>query len=448
MNSTENKKEGLSLRRVYIWIIVGAVILSGLMIYSTLHMSSTFHRLSDATNEYIELEKAAYELMDASDYLTEEVQRFTVDADLKHLDNYFEEAFESNRREEAVAKMANDPKSEAALKELEEALNESKALMETEYYAMKLVIEAKGYTDYPDALNDIELKPVDAALAANAKMRLATEKVLNNAYYAQKDKIRNNMQESLNELEKLTKSEEEITEADMVGEMTFVRIIIIVMVLGIIATIWLTSRLGISPVLRAVDKIKDDSPIPEVGANEFRYLARTYNKMYSVYKKSVEKLNYKASHDELTGVYNRSGYELLLSSVDLGTTYMIMFDVDDFKYINDGYGHEMGDKMLQKVANTLKENFRSDDYVCRIGGDEFVVFMVHADEKRKLIAGKIERINGELEKAEEGLVATSISAGIAHGSRAKNPQELFNQADQAMYQSKQNGKHTYTFYEP
>ena len=212
--------------------------------------------------------------------------------------------------------------------------------------------------------------------------------------------------------------------------------------------IWLTSRLGINPVLRAVEKIKDDSPIPEMGANEFRYLARTYNKMYSVYKTSVEHLNYKASHDELTSVYNRSGYDLLLSALDFNTTYLLLFDIDDFKHINDTYGHEMGDLVLQRVAKTLSSYFRSDDYVCRIGGDEFVVFMVHSDEhQHALIASKINRINYELSKEEDGIQPTSISVGIAHGSGAETATILFEQADEALYETKRKGKHGYTFYE-
>ena len=75
----------------------------------------------------------------------------------------------------------------------------------------------------------------------------------------------------------------------------------------------------------------------------------------------------------------------------------MMLDVDNFKTINDTYGHETGDKVLKKLVQVLKKNFRSDDYICRLGGDEFVVFMVHSDEmQRKLIEMKLEKINQEL----------------------------------------------------
>lgn len=441
------KKDGISLRTVYIWMVVVAMIITGLMIYSTFRLTSTFADMSEATDEYISLDKAAYELMDASDYLTEKVQRFTLDGNMEYLNDYFTEAFITNRRENAIAQMSKNPESATALAHLKEAMEASKSLMDREYYAMKLVIEAKGYTDYPEILKNLEISREDAALDPDEKMKLAAEMVLGEEYYRQKDVIRSNMKESLHELETLTRNEERSSVSNMRAEIRVGRFIILLQGLSILFMVWLTSRLGIKPILKAVDKIKEDNPLPEMGANEFRYLARTYNKMYSVYKKSVAKLNYKASHDELTGVYNRAGYDLLLSSIDLKSTFMLLIDVDDFKSINDTYGHEEGDRVLKKVADTLTGYFRSDDYICRIGGDEFVVFMVHAGEAQsKLIESKIKQINIELANKDDDLADSSISVGIAHGSQAKDPASMFKQADKALYETKRKGKSGYTFY--
>lgn len=441
------RKKGISLRVVYIWIVVLAIIITGLMIYSTFQLASTFSAMSEATDEYISLDKASYDLMDASDYLTEKAQRFTLDGNMDYLNDYFTEAFVTQRREKAIAQMSADPEIAPALEELKEAMEASQSLMNREYYAMKLVIEAKGYTDYPDLLKDIKLSEEDEALLSEEKMKKASEMVLGDEYYSQKDVIRSNMKESLRELEVLTRSEEERSKSNMSAEIRVSRIIILVQGLSILFMVWLTTRLGISPILKAVDKIKEDDPLPEMGANEFRYLARTYNKMYSVYKNSVEKLNYKASHDELTGVYNRAGYDLLLSSIDLGSTFMMLIDIDDFKSINDTYGHEMGDRIIIKVASTLSGYFRADDYICRIGGDEFVVFMAHSDVTQcKLIESKIKQINIDLANEKDDLADTSISVGIAHGSQAKSPTEWFNQADSALYETKRRGKSGYTFY--
>ena len=167
-----------------------------------------------------------------------------------------------------------------------------------------------------------------------------------------------------------------------------------------------------------------------------------------MYKKSIEHLNFKASHDELTGAYNRAGFDLLLSSLDLDSTYLMMLDVDNFKTINDTYGHDTGDKVLKKLVQVLKKNFRSDDYICRLGGDEFVVFMVHSDEmQRKLIEMKLEKISQELSNAGDGVPSVSVSVGIVHGTQASDVETLLSKGDEAMYKSKERGKHTFTFYD-
>ncbi len=441
------KEKGISLRIINIWLIIIMVVMAGVVAYSTYRLTSTFKSLTNATEEYMALEKAAHELMDASDYLTESVQRFTINGDRVFLDQYFTEALESNRREKALSKMDVGKRTETALKQLEEAMSNSVKLMEREYYAMRLVIEAKGYEDYPEILQSVELESEDAALSPSDKMRRATELVMDEGYYDRKNLIRKDIQESLAEVDKLMYSAEDSVMSSLKQELSVVRTVILIQTILLIFMVWVTARLGITPVLKAVDRIKEDSPIPEKGANEFRYLVKAYNKMYSKYKNSLERLNYKASHDELTGAYNRAGYDLLLSSIDLETTCMLLLDVDNFTGINDTFGHETGDQDLVKLVQVLKSIFRDDDHICRIGGDEFVVLMVHSAEvQRKLIESKIEQINRELDNTGDGLPPVSISIGIVHGKEAADSANLFEKSDEAMYESKKKGKNTYTFY--
>ena len=206
------------------------------------------------------------------------------------------------------------------------------------------------------------------------------------------------------------------------------------------------SRLGIKPLLRANECIKEERKIPESGSAEFRSLAGAYNRMFELYENSTERLNFKAYHDELTGVFNRAGYESIVTGIDLKSTYMLLFDIDALQGINDEYGRETGDAVLKKLVNVLKKNFRPDDSICRVGGDEFIVFMLSFPQKRDdLVAAKLERINSELSDTSDGLPSASISVGIVHGSEAKELDDLFKKTDLAMYQSKQKGESAYTF---
>ena len=443
----KSRKKGISHRVVHILLLIIVVIFSGTVVYTTFRLTNTFLKISVDSKQNAELQNAAHELMTASDYLTEQAQRFSISGEIRFMDQYFTEAFESKRREEAIMTMSSNPRTGMALEKLQIAMDNSLELMNLEYYAMRLVVEAKGYTDYPEILDSVVLLEADSALEPEDKMRRATEVALGDEYYELKDNIRQGMRESLAEVEKLAKETEKEELSALNRDLSITRIAVIIQACFVIFTMWLTSRMVIYPVLGAVDRIKSDRPIHETGSKEFRYLANAYNKMYQKNKASLAQLKFKASHDELTGAYNRAGYDLLLTNIDLETTYMMLLDVDNFKKINDTYGHEVGDKVLVKLVNILKGVFRGDDCVCRIGGDEFVVFAVRSSGMQKRqIESKIEQINTQLEDTSDGLPPVSISVGIMNGKDASDTTTLFEKTDEAMYESKKNGKRTYTFY--
>lgn len=440
-------KRGISHRVVHLWLVIIIMLFSGIVVLASMRVMESFLDITEASKQQTELQKAAHELMNASDYLTEQVQRFTIDGDRRFMDQYFTEAFESKRREEAIDKMTVGGRADSALKQLQEAMGHSIDLMDLEYYAMRLIVEAKGYTDYPEVLENVTLTEEDIALSNSEKIRRATELVLSDAYYEQKDKIREDMHASLDEIDKLALAIEAEEKSSLRIAIIAVHVAIVIQALLVFSMLILTTKLSIKPILRAVEEIKEDLPISETGSNEFKYLATAYNKMYEKNKSSFENLSFKVSHDELTGAYNRAGYDLLLSRMDLATTYMMLFDVDDFKSFNDTYGHETGDKVLIKLVNVMRRVFRDDDCICRVGGDEFVVLMRHSGNiQRQLIEAKFEQIFEDLENTEDGLPPIYVSIGITNGKGAKDRSQLFEMADEAMYQSKKQGKSTYTFH--
>ena len=327
----QEKKEGISLRTLYTFIIIGTIIIAGLMFYTTFNLGASFQTLTAASDNQIALDKAAHELMDASDYLTDRVQRFTVDGDIRFLNDYFIEAFETNRREAAIEKMSGDPASAAALEQLQEAMDESLELMGREYYAMRLVIEAKGITEYPSVLESVALRAQDASLSPEEKMQLATRTVLDDEYYALKDRIRADMQESLDMLEAITRNTESAAFEHFRSALILVRVIIILLTLGILVLIWLTVRLDIKPVLKAVDRIRDGRPIQERGANEFRYLAQAYNKLTEKLKQENDKLKHVSRTDALTGTLNRMALRDDYDSYREREVTVMLLDLDHFK---------------------------------------------------------------------------------------------------------------------
>jgi diguanylate cyclase (GGDEF)-like protein len=160
---------------------------------------------------------------------------------------------------------------------------------------------------------------------------------------------------------------------------------------------------------------------------------------------------YAALHDPLTGLPNRPLFDDrlkhgLAQAIRHGRALAVLFlDLDDFKNINDSYGHELGDSVLQTMAGRLKENIRGDDTISRYGGDEFLCLLMEASNERDiiLIAEKIiKAIQAPCDLNVRGLsISLSINASIGisifprDGTTADT---LVKSADEAMYRAKRN----------
>ena len=443
------KENGLSLRLTFLFMLLVSLAVTVSLLYTNYRTIKSFRGLSDAMNTYIDLQEAADSLLKASDYLTEQAQCYTVIGERQHLDAYLNETENVRRREQAIERMEKTLPESDALNALKGAMAESVSLMEREYYAMRLVLSAQGDQDIPAPLADVRLGEGDLAMTPEKKMERARVMMHDSGYYDRKELIRSKLDECVNDLKNGTHDTQNKMEMRMRTDLVWMTILIALQTFSLILLSWVTTSLGINPLLQAVEHIKLDQELPITGANEFRYLAGTYNTMYNAYKRSIDNLSFKASHDELTGVYNRAGYDLIKKSVDPATTAFLLIDADNFKKINDEHGHEVGDRVLQKIADTLKQNFRSDDYICRIGGDEFVVMMVHVNKDvKRLIETKVKQINEDLAETEDGLPAVSVSVGVSMCRGNENSQEMFREADIALYYVKDHGRSNCSFYEP
>ncbi len=154
-------------------------------------------------------------------------------------------------------------------------------------------------------------------------------------------------------------------------------------------------------------------------------------------------LRQQAQQDPLTGLYNRAGVKLIdarLEQISRGILFML--DLDDFKSINDTYGHAAGDKVLTAIGHILEETFRADDIVARVGGDEFVAFLSGSDnasmahEKAQELLDRVQALKIE------GIDAKiSVSIGISSApSYGRTFETLSAAADEAMYEIKNHGK--------
>lgn len=160
-----------------------------------------------------------------------------------------------------------------------------------------------------------------------------------------------------------------------------------------------------------------------------------------------------ARSDALTGLKNKRAVEtemeeLLTESGGKGT--LMVIDLDNFKQVNDTFGHLEGDRMLQNLADCIREVFRSDDFTGRIGGDEFIVFMKKVS-KKDIAAKKAEQLIADFDAGlpdEVRKLGLSVSVGIALGPRdGRDYLELYQKADKALYAAKNHGRKCWQFWE-
>ena len=153
--------------------------------------------------------------------------------------------------------------------------------------------------------------------------------------------------------------------------------------------------------------------------------------------RAAEQFAYEALHDPLTGLYNHSAYKMLLKDADQRNIALILADVDGYDDIFAGQGEAVTDRMSEVVADVLRHNFRSVDFICRIARDEYAVIMTRVNNEMKpLIRQKVERINAMLRERQGDLPPINLSVGVAFADR-ENPQgDIFHDADQMLQQMK------------
>ncbi len=171
----------------------------------------------------------------------------------------------------------------------------------------------------------------------------------------------------------------------------------------------------------------------------------------------LDAASHDALHDALTGLPNRRLIESLLvqaiaSAQRDGRQLAVCYcDLDGFKAINDGYGHQGGDALLVEAAQRMRSSVRQEDAIARLGGDEFVIVLVklaHADDAKPIVSKLIERLS-EPYTIGDAEIRVTASVGIAFfPADGAEPNRLIKHADEALYLAKSNGKNQYRIHEP
>ncbi len=452
----EKKKKqvrGIRISTVNMIMIFISCALYVLLITATVRVSDRYKDVHSSMDDYIAFEENEALLTDGSAYLTEQVRLYTVTLEPQYMEAYFTEANVTKRRETALEELKTSHEGNKAYEYLAEAggLGHSNDLMNDEIYAMRLISEAQGYPEdrLPEEVQAVPLNDGDQNMSQEEMIRKAREIVFGTSYQEVKTRISDSVNSSAESIHEMTHQQMLGDAEELESTMAIQRRLISILFVETIATFLLIIMLIIKPLRVYVNCIKEEKMMEITGSYEFKYLALTYNDIFEIKNANEAMLRYRAEHDPLTGIVNRGGFEQLknmfrVKDVALG---LLIVDVDKFKLVNDGYGHEVGDQVLKKVAAFLKDGFRATDYPARIGGDEFAVILTSmSEEMQGAVERKIAEMNDRLMHPNDGLPQVSLSVGGAFSENGFTD-DLYQKADAALYAVKENGRCGCRFYE-
>lgn len=442
-NSLDNKFniKASTLNRL---MIIGESVFFLLLIVAIIMVNRTFNKLNKSMEKFTVCENSTAALKENSNYLTEQARLFVVTGDIQYLTNYFNEKNLVQGRKRALDKLATVfKKNDVEFKRIETAFKQSENLISIEIYAMKLKFTSEGFSNViaPKELQETQIRETDKKLTKEEMSSKALSVLFDGGYMVYKLRIDQNCTQLINDITVTIENELNINTRNFENKLNQMILFQIILFLCILSYLFINSILIIRPVKGFLKSIIVDEKFKEEGVLELQTLANTYNEIYELKAAKEKRLKKNAEIDPLTGVMNRRAFDAVCGDFALNEnrTVLLMLDVDDFKQVNDNYGHAAGDKVLQTLARELSEGFRASDYVARLGGDEFAVLLT--DFKgivEEVLEMKIGRINNSLSKI-DGIGPVSISVGAAI-SDVGFSNDMFDKADKALYDTKKKGK--------
>ena len=421
-----------------------ALLLAVLVMMLVVRLQRGFIELHDATEQYIVCVNAAREMQDGSNYLTEHARLFTLWGDIEYLDNYFTEENETRRVDLSAEKLQEYSGESDSFAYITTAFQLSRALTEIEYHAMRLMVEAIGVdpAEWPQELLDTVLSE-EAALSKYEKVEAAQHLLRSKTYQEKRDGIAASITAYRDTMAAVTRDQQTKAAGRLSASLWQLGVHSVLLVVSIFASWALVYLLIVKPIARGIGYVRRGELVPVRGAVEVRELASVYNEMFEENQEKQRIIRREAERDALTDLLNRRCFERTLGAYkQAGEPFaLVLVDIDTFKTINDTMGHSVGDAVIKRVASALSSAFRGGDHICRIGGDEFAVIVSDITKTdADVICRKMAAINERLSVPEDGVPTVSLSSGVAFANNKKAAERIFENADEALYRVKKNGR--------
>ncbi len=436
----------ISFVNLFFTVLTGIVFCFILLISN--NVKNRFNDVNDSMSKFIICQQSSEKIKESANYLTEQARLFVVTGSREHLDSYLKEYLETRSQQKAFRELEKVcSKSDLALQRLRIALEQGNGLIEMELYAMRLVCEAMQEKDLPTAISKIAIGDLDKSNSPQEMKETAINNLFGDGYMIYKLRLNSNCQLTVAAIEQQIKKDLNMNADQLGSNIRRLRVLFFVLLIVNVFIFIGFGFLVILPLGKFRTSIENDEKLDVIGSLEFKSLAESYNEIYEIKAQNEKSLLKKAEYDGLTGILNRRAFDQICetSAQKEQKIALLLIDMDNFKNVNDTYGHLGGDNALKSLAAALSETFRDTDYVARVGGDEFAAILPNCDASAaNAIKKKIERINKRLSQLAEHFVSVSVGVAFSDNGFSK---ELYDKADKALYMVKERGKRGCEVYE-
>ena len=409
------------------FLVILCGIFTGLLV-----LSNTINKTYFTVQSYIQqntlCRQASETIKDVSSTLSEKANYFVLTHNPQYADEYIQLKFFNTDREEALKELYSVSGKESTINlRLKIAVEQAESQSQIELYAMRLAYEASGIREIPFEIASVQIRPADFKSTPEEMQALAVNVLFNDAYGIYRERVSLNCSDIILELENSIQEKLDEESVHLRNSLTISHLLQALLILLCITFFAILIHTIIQPLRSYSHSIQKKEHLQVSGALELKYLAETYNRVHD--------------YDPLTKVLNRRGFagvcdESRRKKEQIG---FMLIDIDDFKGINDTYGHSTGDMILERTASLLSTEFRKNDSVARIGGDEFAVLISgFSIDEASVIEKKIHEINDILGRYKD-VKGVSISAGVAFSSKGYS-KELYEKADKTLYRIKNSTK--------
>ncbi len=460
LNRIKKSERGININFLNTFLTGLTALVFCLILLISGSVNKRFIEVREAIDKFIICENSSKAIKETANTLTDEARFFIETSDPKHLMHYIRELTEVKSREKAMADLKKVcSEKDLAYQRLIIAMHQAESLNDMELYAMRLHFEAINKRNemygnpklqLPNFISKVELQELDLNLSETELRAKAIENLLGDAFLVYRTRVNENCNLTIESIEKKIEEELGIRSNELGRKLSHLQILFCLLICVNILIFVVLALLVLNPLKKFQASIQKDEKLKPVGSSEFRKLAMAYNEIYDMKAKTERHLLIKAEYDALTGILNRRAFDQICqtSAEKKQKIALLLVDLDNFKAINDTYGHSGGDTVLKELARILVATFRKDDYVSRIGGDEFAVVLpdFKMDSTTRIVE-KIKIVNEELSHMKDDIHPVSISVGVALSDDGYS-QELFDKADKALYAVKSNGRKGCRIYDP